>query len=290
MCHVNGFRRARLVGFLLVIAGLPAALVKGAPPDRPTGSVHVLYVESWPRWEFRHHRGLLQDPLSRQNGFRGRVVLLGTEDASLPDDPARAAGLPIRGELDHFDLVVLGDIDPADKRLGPEYLKNLARFVKDGGGLVVIAGPHHIPHDLKGTALEPILPIELGTPPAKDKPDTERKEGYRPVPTPFGWQHPAFRLGTAATDSPDAVRKVWESLPEMYWWAEGYVARPKAEILATHPTAGGKELHPLMVSHKLGQGRCLFVGFDETWRWRRDDSDRHYRAFWLALWRSMVGR
>jgi len=48
--------------------------------------------------------------------------------------------------------VILGDVDPQEKRFGKEQQENLARYVREGG-LIVIAGSHSMPHAWKKTAL-----------------------------------------------------------------------------------------------------------------------------------------
>jgi hypothetical protein len=63
-------------------------------------------------------------------------------------------------------------------------------------------------------------------------------------------------------------------------------ARPAAEVLAEHPTeraaeggAGGAAL-PLMVAGQFGRGPVLYLGVDETWRWRYRDGEPFFDAFW----------
>src|SRR5262249_39400010 len=69
-----------------------------------------------------------------------------------------------------------------------------------------------------------------------------------------------------------------------YWWSEGYKAKPLAEVLAVHPkqkaegkaAAGQDGRHPLVLQQFVGAGRCLFFGFDDSWRWGfREDELRH---------------
>lgn len=270
----------------LVPPALFAVFVDGPKPSpaRPPRPLQVLVVEDAPRWEYRYQRMLLERAdTGKARQFAPRVMLLGADPLVAHQDRLATEALPVRGELDHFDLVILGDVDPADQRLGKDHLQNLARFVKDGGGLLVVAGPRHTPHALKGTPLEAVLPIELGDQPM---PKEDRKNGYRPVLTEAARKHPAWQFNS----DPKASERVWNGLAEMYWFAEGYRAKPGAETLATHPTAGDKgRPHPLIVQEQVGKGKALFIGFDETWRWRRNEGVTHHRTFWAGVWRSLAG-
>ena len=216
----------------------------------------MLYLEGSPRWEYRAIRGLLErDTGTKYKPFSYRVLMQNADPEYLREEKRSIDELPQRAQLDHFHLVILGDVDPAGKRIGKDVQENLARFVRDGGAMVVIAGSHHTPHDWKKTALAEVLPIELCEPPSKERIHAERKEGYRPLLTEAGLTHSALRLDKDG----GAGRQVWAELPPLYWHAEGYTARPKAEILAVHPTAkqNGQPL-PLVVWQKVGKGKlCL---------------------------------
>jgi hypothetical protein len=88
----------------------------------------------------------------------------------------------------------------------------------------------------------------------------------------------------------------------MYWFAKGYRRKPSAEVLAVHPKqhavagpgVGKDELHPLVLQQFVGNGRVMFIGFDETWRWRFRQDEIHFNQFWIqtirSLARSRVGR
>jgi uncharacterized membrane protein len=254
-------------------------------PARPR-PLQVLYLEGSPRWEYRSHRLLLERGPEKSKPFRYRVLMQNADAEYLQQEKRALDEMPVRGELDHFDLVILGDIDPGDRRLGKEHEENLARFVREGGGgLLVIAGMQHMPHAWKKTALADVLPIELGVPPPKERLAADRKESYRPALTEAGLKHPAFRFDPDAATS----RKVWAALPPLYWYAQGYTARKGAEVLATHPTARENDQPlPLILWHKVGKGRCAFIGFDESWRWKANEGNRHYQSFWTTLWRSLA--
>jgi hypothetical protein len=175
---INGAKQFAAIVLVVAVLGLAAALGRpGAdsnsaamtPADSPAPrpgtprTLQVLYLEGAPRAEYRMHRTLLE----RDNGekvkpFGSRVLMQNADPESLREDKSLIDAVPGRAELARFHIVILGDVDPAEKSIGKDAQENLARFVRDGGALVVIAGSRHTPHAWKKTALTEVLPIELG--------------------------------------------------------------------------------------------------------------------------------
>jgi hypothetical protein len=259
--------------------------------------IKVLYVETTPRYEFRFIKSLLERERPDEKKNRSvelKVVLLDADpDFPIQDKTALSDFPSTKEELDAYDVIILGDCDPRHPRLGEKRLRNLADFVrgedakgkrgaKTGGGLLMIGGPNFSPHAFVGTPLAAVMPIE---PDAKAPPEPEeRKDSYRLQLTAVGRQHPIFRL------SPDdAVNQaIWQKLVPMYWFAEGYRIKPLAEPLAVHPSRKGQGrdqgsggLHPLAVQQFVGSGRCMFFGFEETWRWRFREDESQFNKFWI---------
>jgi hypothetical protein len=271
-------------------------VVREAKPSR------VLYVEGYARPEFRFLKTLLEREAVNEQGNKSielKVLLLdAANDWHLQDRSARP-DFPTKEELNQFDVVILGDVDPRHPKLGDKNLKLLVDFVRErGGGLLALAGKRDNPHSFRTTPLADVLPIQVIGPPPPDDFDIPRKEGFRPQLTGLGRMHPIFRF------SPDEVENaaIWDHLAEMYWFAEGYRLQPAAEVLAVHPKqraleprpGANDEKHPLVVQHFVGNGRCLFLGFDETWAWGFRDDSLRYHQFWVQtvhyLARSRLGR
>jgi uncharacterized membrane protein len=250
-------------------------------------TVKVLYVENEPRWEFRSVKALLERESARPKDDRTidlRVRLLSAGEDWPAIDRSALAELPSKKELSDYDVVILGDVDPKDKREPKmaEFLKDLAEWVKErGGGLLMIAGSRHAPHAYKETPLHDILPIEVVAERQPAEPAGGLTESYRPRLTPVGRLSPIFRFSPDDKES-DAA---WDGLKKMYWRSEGYKARRTADVLATYP---GRAEQPLVVRQFVGKGRSLFFGFDETWRWREDEP--LYNQFWLRTVRSLSSR
>ena len=224
------------------------------------GKLKVLLVDGSPRWEFK----FLQAALLRDRRVSLRC-LLQSADAGVAAGPASpyVAAFPDTREalFDNYDLVILGDVDPATV---PTPL--LAEFVdRFGGGLLVVPGKRHGLGGYAATPLAAVLPVDVTTAAATD--------GVRPVElrrTAAGRRSPTLRLAgdDAASDA------AWAGLPPVYW-AVSAVAKRGAETLLA--TADGRAV---VAAQPYGRGQAMVVGTDNTWRWRRAVGEAGYAALW----------
>lgn len=262
-----------------------------------THTIKVLYVEGYGRWEFRYLKTLLERESARLKNNKTMELNFWLQDADpafAPQDKSARLELPGKAELNKYHVVILGDVDPSPKDAKmTQFLKDLADFVRErGGGLVMLAGERYAPHTYKESPLRDVLPIDIVSDRPSDEPDGGRVEGYLPELTAMGKMHPIFSFNEK--DGEPIFRK----LREMYWHAEGYLPKRAAEVLAVHPTKklpGGKEARlPLVVQHFVGEGRAMFLGFSETWRWRWREDEGRFNQFWIQtvryLSRSHQGR
>src|SRR5205085_10212902 len=262
--------------------------------------IKVLYVEGYARYEYRFVKTLLEresDRDKRNKTIDLKVLLLDADSEYASEDKSALADFPTRDELNAYDVIVLGDVDPKDPKVGEKNLQHVAAFVKErGGGFLMIAGARYSPHAYRDSPLRDILPIQVTS---AVQPEGDYTNGYCPELTAVGRFHPIFRF------SPDEAGNtaIWNHLPEIYWWSEGYRVQPAAEVLLMHPkrpaadarrTAAGESGHPLMVQQFVGAGRSMFFGFDESWRWRFRENELHFNQFWIQtvryLARSRLGR
>ncbi|HEV3446884.1 MAG TPA: VWA domain-containing protein [Gemmataceae bacterium] len=262
--------------------------------------IKVLYIEGYARYEYRFVKNLLERESDRDKKNKTidlKVLLLDADDGYAAEDRSAIPFFPIKEELNLFDVIILGDVDPKDPKMGEKNLQHLAAFVKErGGGFLMIAGPRYTPHAYKDSPLRDIMPIQVS---ADVQPDGDYQNGFRPEPTVVGRFHPIFRF------SPDEAENtaIWKHLSEICWWSEGYRVQPAAEVLLVHPkrpaldprpTATGEAGHPLLVQQFVGAGRSMFFGFDETWRWRFREDELRFNQFWIQtvryLARSRLGR
>jgi uncharacterized membrane protein len=249
--------------------------------------IKILLVEGGPRYEYRFLKTLLEREKkdARGNQSLELKVVLTDADPNIPKDEVMLPEFPFnKAELEQYDVVILGDVDPNSTKLGPQRLANLADTVrKKGGGLLMLAGPLYNPHAYRNTPLAEVLPVEAD----KDAPrgPAEWNEGYRLDLTPAGSLHPMFRLTPNQADNAE----IWQKLSPMFWHSSGYKLRAGADVLATHPrVAAGQGLEgrlPLVAQQRVGAGRCTFFGFDESWRWRFREDEFYYNRFWIGAMR-----
>ena len=253
--------------------------------------LHVLYIEGYPRYDFRFVKVLLERESERSLGGKGvelEVVLLSAAKGWAETDRSAFRGdFPTHDQLFAFDAVILGDVDPKQLPGSTRALQSLADFVRiKGGGLLFLSGEHATPAAYADTPLADVLPV-VGDPAARTKDDAATEE-YRPRLTDLGRMHSLFRF------SPDEVESanIWNRLPGLYWYARGYRVKPNASVLAVHPRVpaeGGRpgENHPLVVHAHVGAGSVLFLGFDDTWRWRFRNFEEYFDRFWVQSLRML---
>jgi uncharacterized membrane protein len=235
-------------------------------------AIRVLYVEEEPRWFWRFFTAsALRDKRLKLS------MVLRSADPGLRRDPNYVAEFPqTREEMFAYDLVIFGDVNPDYFTL--EQLSLLEEFVRsEGGGFLMVAGRRFSPGAWRGTPVETMLPVEAGPqPPAPAEGSTETAS-FRFTMTREGKTSSVMRLA----EDPEANLARWEALPPLYWYAENVIrAKPASSVLATHESEGGRSGPlPLVAVMQYGRGRSMFVGSDETWRWRQAGADV-FRRFW----------
>jgi hypothetical protein len=238
------------------------------------GKVKVLYIEYAPRKEYH----FLQTVLLRDRRLDPRFWLITADPKAMAGGPFDR-DFPTKKELAAFDLVILGDV-PGDK-LRPAHRELLRDFVSNGrGGLVVLAGRQHMPADYAGSKdLGEMLPVEfLSRRFSVDGPGNPQP--YNLVPTSAALRAEWLQL----TDLADENAKHWRDLPGMFWYYPIAKLRPGALPLMVHPTARmGEEPMPLMAMQNFGKGQVVFVGFEETWRWRYNTREKLFGRYWSQL-------
>jgi hypothetical protein len=264
--------------------------------------LRVLLVEDYPRYDYRYIKSLFERESDQVRGNKSIDVysyLLSAHPDHPKQDRTSINRFPTPEELKQYDVVILGDVDPRHLPRSETALDALAKYVKDhGGGLLVLAGENATPHAFRDTPLADVLPVVCDGPPPAPAADAI-KESYRPLLTPAGQSHPLFRFSTEEAENAD----IWNRLPPLYWYARGYRRKLSAEVLAVHPDRpaeqqpGGsarEENHPLILQQFVGSGRVMFMGFDDTWRWRLRENELRFNQFWLqavqTLARGRVGR
>ncbi len=227
----------------------------------------VLLLDSRPRYEVRYLReAFKRDKTVTIHAYlaEGRWRRWGN------DGPDR---LPLAGpDLAAYDVIILGDLGPDAFRAGD--LANLDAAVRKGGaGLVWLPGETGAIAGFQGQKLAELLPVEL--------PDaTAIGRGYLGQGLRLTRTDGAARLGLLDPGEGD-----WADLPRLLGAAPVAGVRPGAEILARDRGANDGAGLPLVVTRAYGAGRAVFIGVDDTWRWRRGVGDRFLHRFHSQLLR-----
>jgi hypothetical protein len=238
--------------------------------------IRVLLVQAYPNFEFRYLRNMLR----RDETIELHTILQDADLEHAEQDASSLRAFPLRREeLFAYDVVILGDVNPA--LLNATALQNLVDFVDQptkGGSLVLIAGPSYMPAAFHDTPLARLLPFVVDR---VRSPVETLTEGFCVQPTDLGLATPAMQLG----DTPDETARIWKSLPPLYWLLE--VDQPKAGalVLAEHPTrtsSDGRRL-PVILLQYVGAGKVLFHATDETWRWRYRVGDTYFARYWIQM-------
>ncbi len=242
--------------------------------------INILYVDGYPRWEYRY----LRQDLRREPTTRLGCLLLSTDNRFAQEGNIPMARFPDTArQLDRYDVLLLGDVDPNYFSQAQEKL--ILHFVgAAGGGFGMIAGPDDAPRAYRGTRLAALLPVRPGRPgdPAL----------AFPPPAPFH-----LHLTAAGRASPifqffDSRRKsLWQvgHLSPLYWFEPVAGVAPGGVVLADNPAhlIHGRPA-PLLVFGRYGAGRTMFAAFDDTWRWRYYHGAPLYQSYWLQIVRQLA--
>ena len=152
-------------------------------------------------------------------------------------------------KLREFDLIIF---DRFTNRgiLPPVYLRNIAEYVRAGGGLLLSVGPEFVgPASLYNTPLGQVLPAA---------PTGRIAEApFRPLVTALGERHPV----TAALPGANAgeADAAWGR-----WYRRIDAAAPRGSALMSGPNG-----EPLLLVDRVGEGRVALLLSDQIWLWSR---------------------
>lgn len=153
-------------------------------------------------------------------------------------------------KVDEFDLIIF---DRYRRRgvLPSPYIANIARYVRDGGAVLISTGPHFAGvESLYRTPLAEILPVE----------PTARlfEQPFLPKVTETGERHPVTlglsRFGEGAEDAPR--------------WGR-WLRHVDVDQLSGAALMSGYEDRPLLVLDRVGEGRVAVIASDHSWLWSR---------------------
>ena len=268
-----------------------------ASVDVVDSSINVLFVDGYPRWEYRYIKNAM---------IRDKTVniscLLTSADVEFrqegdppdpPDGPDRGKKFPgpitrfpeSIEELMPYDVVLFGDVDP--RQFTDRQLQLVSDFVeKRGGGFGMIAGPRWSPIAFRNSPLEAVLPVNISRV-QPDDPSVTITEGFRPVLTPAGEASTIFRF----FPDPQHNREYFKNdLQPMFWYSRGATRKSIAQVYAEHAFDIGPDGQkaPLMVIGRYGAGRTLFDSTCESWRWRFYTGEEVFNTYWVQQLRYLA--
>lgn len=250
--------------------------------DRP---IKVLYVEGTARWEYR----FLVSMLVREESIDSSVLLLDADREFVQEGNSRITGFPTTAEqLQPYDVVIIGDVRPR------YFSEQQLRLIRDhiavkGKGLLWIGGPRYTPNYYAGTDLELLLPMT--SPGSVGRLVPPRGSEVPAAPTEAARLLNLLRLSLhgEAEDAP-GVGEWPDNLPPFRWAQDLGPLRPGAKPLASATglvDAQTGEESPLVVLYRYGAGEVVYVGTDETWRWRKAGGEVYFEQFWIQLVRKL---
>lgn len=121
---------------MLALASTLAIMLSFA--DAPPAQTRVLLLAGGPTREYQFCRRLFLDEQDRKRAEL-TICLQGVPASAIQDVPAERLLADFPERLDGFDLIIA--FDPNWSRLASAQRKELERWVKAGGGLILIAGP-----------------------------------------------------------------------------------------------------------------------------------------------------
>ncbi len=186
--------------------------------------------------------------------------------------------------LSSFDAVVLQDFNARPYGL-EKYLPTLARYVNNGGGLIMVGGPDaFITGHYAGSALADVLPVELQLGPGEG--------GSAQNPIDLGTFVPRLtEVGRAAPVLAPLRDLLGDSLPEMPGTNVVGEARSGTTVLLEHPTRKTRKggAMPVLALGEKGSGRTIALTVDGSHKLlfstfaAESAAGRAHGAFWDAL-------
>lgn len=273
--------------------------------------LQVLYVEGYPRWEYRYLKNLLV----RESSINSSVMLLSADPDFAQEGNSPVTRLPNSfEEWSDYDVIILGDV--RSDYFSPLQHEAIRRQVGDNGaGLLWISGARANPATYTGTLLAGLLPykqltevISIGMPVTMRPTELAKMLGIMQIRKP---------VSGVAVAGMKSGQDAWEELSDpLHGWTQLRWAlhmrkadlKPTVEVLAEtvqledsvsgNSSNGGGNMGtggllsssmPLVTQMRFGAGRTVFVATDEIWRWRYGRGESYGEQFWIQLVR-LLGR
>lgn len=247
--------------------------------DRP---LRVLYIDGYPRWEYRYVKNLLV----REASTESSIMLLSADRDFAQEGNTPISRLPRTAEeFAAYDVIIIGDV-PATFFTSEQIDLMRDQVARRGAGMLWIGGPRYTPATYAGCSLVDLLPIRGNlTLDTLDQPITL-------APTPLAERLGILQMAVGDDRGWPAVLSDETSGWSALQWAQHIPAdqlKPTAEVIAHTVQPIDQVPAPIVVHMRFGAGRVLYVATDEIWRWRYGRGELFPEQFWLQLVR-LLGR
>lgn len=249
--------------------------------------LRVLLVAGRPTFDYRYVSKLLE----RDKSIDVSCWLQSADARAIRDGDTVITELPTKPEdLFAYDAIIL--MDPNPQEFDSSWAINARRLADEfGAGLLLQAGAQYTSRFLRDPRLEEFntcLPIV-----ADADADVRLSEqgAYRTEPSTIEFSdeaigHPLLSLSSDVS----ANRAIWKALPGAWWRLPVLREKPLATVLmrdASRVSGVGQGRAVLMATQPFGAGRTVFLGFDNTWRWR-STAERAFERFWIQVVRYLA--
>lgn len=231
-----------------------------------SAQLKVAVCTAAPTWDFQY----LQSSMARRPWVRLTTQVL---------DPGRPRLGLTPGQILDQDMLVLSDV-PVTALDVNQWDAVGSLITNRGGSVLLLAGTTF---DVADYAHQPIaralLPFHDVRPIWKQWPGEQ--PSFHFLPTPLG-EREALRLGGGLDDA-----RHWQELPGAFRFLQipDTSLYPDVRPLLLESEGGGA----VLTERRIGAGRVLFLGMNETWRWRLKGAERDADRFWRQLVRHAGG-
>ncbi|OXT00571.1 hypothetical protein B7H23_10725 [Notoacmeibacter marinus] len=150
-------------------------------------------------------------------------------------------------KIDEFDLIIFDRYQHRDV-LPILYYDYIAEYVRNGGALLVAAGPEYASE--QSISRTPLLPALPALPTGEVS-----NAAFHPVLSELGERHPVTRNLDGSSVEPPA----WSR-----WFRQIAVQRPRGQVVMH-----GLDEAPLLILDRVGEGRVGMLLSDQGWLWAR---------------------
>lgn len=249
--------------------------------------LRVLLVAGRPTFEYRYVSKLLE----RDKAIDVSCWLQSADARAVRDGDTIITELPSKpDELFSFDAVILMDPNPSE--FDSSWAINVRRLIDEfGAGLLLQAGALYTSRFMRDPRLEELVACLPVVSDADAEVRLSEQGAYRTEPGAIEFSdeaigHPLLSLHA----DPQSNRAIWKALAGAWWRLPVLREKPLATVLmgdATRSVSSAVGKSVLMATQPFGGGRTVFLGFDNTWRWRAN-SERSYERFWIQMTRFLA--